>query len=523
MKLLDLPPELLQEVLSHTVLLVDLGRAFRLRLVNKIFDHEIVRAIHRTRTIKIYPIHIVKPCSSFEACSYSSSLYISPIANYLEAATLADPSGTNHLVSTIRRSSDFLVVGNDADTPYNWHDCVHDLSKLAVTCLGRRLVVDCLASESRVTLIQDDPAKDTLTAAAYTGKLTKVKKLIETGGDVNGKGKVLGRPLQAAASGGHLEIVELLIEHGASVQFGKPRYYPVYLDYVLKVHDLGTALQTASKAGHESIVRLLLEPKNRVNVLQGDYQVAISDSTQEGHQSIVSILLEHIEVVSRPAVYDMVLLRASHFGHISIVRWILNLGVSVSVDPRGSSGTLQHSINLASGRGYYDVVKLLLAEGAEQGPEQAGTSHHLNPLHRAATGGFKQVAQLLVDNGADVDAGPPSTPIVWAARHGQEHMVDFLLQNGAALGKKGCGISAVLYAVVGGYETMLRALARHGADINGDTPEDSPILIATARGQKRIVEVLIELGATRFDLMTSESVQDLTDGIIAQRGWGFRV
>lgn len=419
--------------------------------------------------------------------------------------------------------SDLLAVGNDADTPYHWHDCIRRLSKLAVTCLGRRLAVKCLASDSGVTPVKDDPAKDVLTAAAHTGKLTKVKSLIGSGCDVNGKGKFLGWPLKAAASGGHLEIVELLIEHGASVTFGKTGCHSIYLHYVLDVREHGTALQTASKAGHENVVRLLLESKNRVDVLQGDYQVAILDSAQGGHQSIVSLLLEHIELVNRPAVHDMILLTASQFGHLSIVRWMLDLGVRECVDPRGRSRTLQCSINLASGRGYYDAVKLLLAEGAEQGPEPAGTSHRLTPLHRAAIGGFKQVAQLLLDNGADIDAGSSSAPIVWAARHGQEHVVDFLLHNGAALGENDSGVFAVHHAVVGGYETMLRALVRHGADINGDTPEDSPILIATKGGQKRMLEVLIELGATRYDLMTKESVLDLTDEIISQREWDFRV
>ncbi|OHT12473.1 hypothetical protein TRFO_17616 [Tritrichomonas foetus] len=60
---------------------------------------------------------------------------------------------------------------------------------------------------------------------------------------------------------------------------------------------------------------------------------------------------------------------------------------------------------------------------------------YLTPLHVAAKNGFADVAKLLIDNGADVNAtdNQKQTPLHSAAEDGQDEMCELLLENGAEL------------------------------------------------------------------------------------------
>lgn len=84
---------------------------------------------------------------------------------------------------------------------------------------------------------------------------------------------------------------------------------------------------------------------------------------------------------------------------------------------------------MAALKGKVDVMKKLLALGVPV--QQPGWS----PLHYAATGPSVEAVQLLLDHGAAVDVRSPngSTPLMMAARYGDERSVDLLLRSGADL------------------------------------------------------------------------------------------
>lgn len=82
---------------------------------------------------------------------------------------------------------------------------------------------------------------------------------------------------------------------------------------------------------------------------------------------------------------------------------------------------------MAALKGHLDAARQLLERGARL--EKQGWT----PLHYAATGPSTPLVLLLLDKGARVDVRSPngSTPLMMAARYGQDSSVDALLSRGA--------------------------------------------------------------------------------------------
>ena len=86
--------------------------------------------------------------------------------------------------------------------------------------------------------------------AAYEGLEAEVFQLLKDGAKVNAPGHTWGNVLHAAVVGGHVSIVQLLLEHGAEVTlYGGP-----YGQY---------SLHTAMQSGNGEIVRLLREAREK--------------------------------------------------------------------------------------------------------------------------------------------------------------------------------------------------------------------------------------------------------------------
>jgi ankyrin repeat protein len=74
-----------------------------------------------------------------------------------------------------------------------------------------------------------------------------------------------------------------------------------------------------------------------------------------------------------------------------------------------------------------------LAVGADV---NAKNRYGSTPLHRAAYAGHKEIAELLIAKGADVNAGDKVTPLHYAAQGGEKEMVELLIVDGADVNKK---------------------------------------------------------------------------------------
>jgi ankyrin repeat protein len=117
---------------------------------------------------------------------------------------------------------------------------------------------------------------------------------------------------------------------------------------------------------------------------------------------------------------------AAGYNKLDIVQLFLKKGADANKDEDGWSAT---PLNLASGKGYLEVVKALIAAEADVNKASSG----MTPLHRASNNGRLDVVNELIKNKADVnmadDDGLP--PIWWASYNGRRKVVEALKKAGA--------------------------------------------------------------------------------------------
>ncbi len=92
-----------------------------------------------------------------------------------------------------------------------------------------------------------------------------------------------------------------------------------------------------------------------------------------------------------------------------------------------TNGKDENALMLASFHGELATVKALIARGAEVNKTD------WTPLHYAATAGQLEIARILVENHAYIDAVSPNktTPLMMAARHKNPTLARFLIEEGA--------------------------------------------------------------------------------------------
>ncbi|RPB07296.1 ankyrin [Morchella conica CCBAS932] len=123
----------------------------------------------------------------------------------------------------------------------------------------------------------------------------------------------------------------------------------------------------------------------------------------------------------------------------------------------------------------------------------------LTTLHRAAAAGHEDIVRLLIAAGADVGARTSrgDTALHVAAEHGHVGVVGVLLERGAAVDAPGWrGCSALHYAAMMGKSDVASALVAAGAGVGArDVKGAAPLHLAAWRGEVEVVRFLVVVGA----------------------------
>ncbi|OAQ63778.1 ankyrin repeat-containing protein [Purpureocillium lilacinum] len=266
--------------------------------------------------------------------------------------------------------------------------------------------------------------------------------------------------LHAAARNGHTTTVQLLLDRGVEVDICRgvdvcllsgsmcPWFLETSRMYREEVD--GTALLEAAWEGHNNVVALLLDRGANINfrgsIDRTTVELLYSECANINNQGAIQGTALHAASYQREeAVVKLLLSRgadatiqgglggtalqaaASPFPPSEpIIRLLLDHGADVN----GEGGVYGTALQAAALRGEESVVRLLLSRGAHVDAEGGiyGTA-----LQAAASKGEMNIVRLLLDHGADVNvqSGQYGTALIAGAAQNSGEIVDILLKHGA--------------------------------------------------------------------------------------------
>ena len=148
--------------------------------------------------------------------------------------------------------------------------------------------------------------------------------------------------------------------------------------------------------------------------------------------------------------------------------------------------------------GDLDTIKSLISGGAKADTIIDYGEHKITPLMKAAWDGQMEIAQFLLDSGADVNAVDESgeSPLYSAIKRGRVEITQLLVDRGAKVNIKDIRqFTPLTVAAAAGEIEIIKTLVKAGADLKAETYGLTPLMFAAASRKPEPVRLLVELGA----------------------------
>lgn len=292
--------------------------------------------------------------------------------------------------------------------------------------------------------------------------------------------------LMWAAAEGHLQLVKTLLDKGANADAALPR---------------------AAGSGQRDILDLLLARKPG--------RAAISSALVRAGGSEPDIAQKLIDLGADVEFQHdgrTPLTSAAGSLNLEVVRLLLARGANPNAYAGESTTPLTAALwssGDADPERRIQVVRALLDRGADlELRMRSMVTWQPTPLLLAIDRGKSQIALLLIERGADVNArtgdtgnGKTQTALMWAARERQKDVVPSLLAHGADFRVRNeLGVTALDAAAEGGDPEIVEALMAAGADVNVRTNTGkTPLMRAAVHGRTEAAGALVAGGAHAND------------------------
>ncbi|KAL8695616.1 MAG: hypothetical protein Q9224_003294, partial [Gallowayella concinna] len=293
--------------------------------------------------------------------------------------------------------------------------------------------------------------------AAKLGLIGMVSLLLDLESDIEAKDNWARTPLVNAAMLNRLEIVDLLLARGA--------------DLSPKDVDGMTALHWAAKSNHLAVLKTLIFKGNARFGSHGWFQewfnqhgdLPIHSAARNGNVEPMKLLKGLRPISDFPTKHGESLLHiVALANHLPLVKELMRGNVNVNTWAK------PHSYHL----------RLWVHDATEYNPKALSLPYNIIPLHYACTRGYFEMTELLLENGAWVNAAPDDddhgmSPLMMAVESGSTNLVCLLLARGA---KVNAAVPATLMTALhiackqGDLETT-QELIRYGAKTTSRTKD----------------------------------------------------
>lgn len=304
-----------------------------------------------------------------------------------------------------------------------------------------------------------------LTIAVRNGDLPVARALLSYGADPDLQETVGLRatPLMLSTSAPHLDIAQLLLENGATVNRVDVNGDP--------------AINWAAYYGHADMVGLLLSGGANPSI-ETRHGAVLNIALRRGHMDVVDLLIQRRAVGERVEGTGALILGKVLAGDAVSVQRTLDYAPPDTLDAAGTP-----ILALAAWRGDTPMVSVLLAGGASVDLTDA---NGYTALHHAAREGHTAIVTRLLDANADPNAqgaeiGMSLTPLMLAASEGRTEVMQELAFRGADLDLTNSDSQhAALFAAVNGEGLAASWLVDMGCDKNV-RDRDGNTLLSVAR------------------------------------------
>ena len=253
-------------------------------------------------------------------------------------------------------------------------------------------------------------------------------------------------------------------------------------------------LHLAAYFGQRDIVERLLATGADFRAQNRDGRTAVGLAEEKGHSEVVELICKHANR-SGYSKEIMTFFDYAAAGDMSDMEQIRSfISKDIDINAKTQDGTTP--LHLAIREGYRDIAELLIENDADY---RAVNKNGFTPLHISAKRGDCATAILLTDKGADVNAEGTwaITPLHLACWNEQKDMVELLIGKGADIDAQVLNGDTVLHsAAQRGLKDIVGLLLAKGADLNVRNNAGATALdLATNQGHTEIIALLKKQGA----------------------------
>ncbi|XP_041649618.1 B-cell lymphoma 3 protein homolog [Cheilinus undulatus] len=242
-----------------------------------------------------------------------------------------------------------------------------------------------------------------------------------------------------------------------------------------------------------------------------DGDTALHIAVVQEEQAIVCKLIQLLQLAHRSLdIYNNLRQTPLHLAVITQQAKMVEALLSAGADPTTLDRNGQTALHLCCEYDQHDCLSVVLSSSLSSACLEIRNFEGLSPLHLAVLRGRKDLAGMLLDAGADINAmdiKSGQSPVMHAVESNNADMVHFLIERGCDVNSQSYSGNTALHSACGrGQVDTVRLLLKSGADSSlKNYHNDTPVMVAK---NKKISDVLRGRGSVHIKVQDQHSVSN---------------